>query len=223
MRGSVRFERLIAILIIAACIGCSKAPSVKPAEKPEKAEELEKELAPIRSRNVGKGTDWGKLERECLDLIGDFNSPANLGRIYATIARIYSEKGYTSSEVQIPKVIEYSKKALEYPLDVPTQCHMYGRWGGALMAQGLRGPEEDRVLMRRKAIVPVLRGLKLALDQKAPKEIQEVPAVDMFDFSGPESHPSYQKMLKEHEEQVAARKKADLLNTLYSERWASDA
>jgi len=49
MRGSVRFERLIAILIIAACIGCSKAPSVKPAEKPEKAEELEKELAPRRT------------------------------------------------------------------------------------------------------------------------------------------------------------------------------
>lgn len=229
MRQSIRLESLAAVLIIVGCLGCSKAPSEKPAEEAEKvkgaeelkkAQELKKKLGPIRVQNVGKGTDWAKLEAECLELTRDFNSPANLGRIYATIAGIYSDAGFTSKDVQLPKTIEYAKKALEYPLDVPTQCHMYGRWGDVLFGQAFDGPKEDMALMRREAIVPILRGLKIALDHNAPKESQNPPPVHLFDIGGPKDSPAYQRMVKKHEEQLAARKKVDLLNTLYSERWA---
>ncbi len=220
MRGLVSFNWVTAVLVIAACIGCSKAPSVKPAEKAEKVEELKKKLAAIRSQNVGKGTDWAKLEGECLELIKDFNSPANLGKIYATIVRIYSDTGFTSRDVQLPKTIEYAKKALEYPLDVPTKCHMYGKWAGALIAKALHGPEEDMIEIRREAIVPILRGFKLALDNKAPKEMQEPLGVDLFTLIGDINSPANQNLLRKHKEQLAARKKVDLLNTLSLERWA---
>ena len=167
---------------------------------------------------MGRGTDWARLEAECLELIEDFNSPANLGKIYATIAGIYSDTGFTSKDVQLPKTIEYAKKALEYPLDVPTKCHMYGRWADVLIVKALRGPQEDMVEKRREAIVPILQGLKLALDYNAPKEMPKPLAVDLFTLRGDINSPANQKMLKKHEEQVAARKKADFLETLYFKR-----
>ncbi len=229
MRESVRFEWLTVILIIACCVGCSKAPSVKPpeelektekAEESEKAQELEKGLAAIRSQNVGKGTDWAKLEAESLELAKDFDSPADLGRIYATIARIYSDAGFTSKDAQIPKTIEYAKKALGYPLDVPTQCYMYGKWGGALIAKSSGYPKEEMAKVRREAVVPILRGLKLALDNKAPKEIQEPPLFKIFHLYGQKNSPYNQKQLKKQEEQVAIQEKVKLLNELYIQRLA---
>lgn len=227
MRRSIRLEWLAAILVIAGCLGCSKAPPEKPREESEKtegteelkkAQELDKKLAPIRGQGMRAGTDWAKLETECLELVEDFNSPENLGAIYATIVRIYSGKGFTSKDVQLPKTIEYAKKALEYPLDVPTKCHMYGRWGDVLIVQALDGPEEDMIKKRREAIVPILQGLRLALDNRAPKEIQKLPAVDPFILRGDANSPANQRRLKKHEEQLAARKKVDFLNALYYER-----
>ncbi|MDH4239907.1 MAG: hypothetical protein OEW48_10115, partial [Phycisphaerae bacterium] len=188
----------------------------------ESQELLKQQLARIRAKNIGKGTNWEKLETECLALIKDYNSPPDKGRIYATIARIYAEKSYSSSseDVRIPKAIKYCKKALQHPLEATTACEMYGSWAGALMVKYFNCAESEFVKRRREAIIPCLTGLKLALDNKAPKERQKVPPVDILNFHGPKTHPIYQKLLKEHNEQLAKHRKAMLLNELYFQRWA---
>jgi len=115
---------------------------------------------------------------------------------------------------------EYCKKALQHPLEATTACAMYGRWGGALIRKYWNCPENEFVKRRREAIIPCLTGLKLALDNKAPKKRQKVPMVEMFNFHGPRTHPLYQKLLKEHSEQLAKYRKARLQNELYWQRWA---
>ena len=216
MHRYIKFVLLTGIFAYLVCISSSQASSI------ESQERLKQQLARIRSKNRGKGTNWEKLETECLALIKDYNSPPDKGRIYATIARIYAEKGYSSSseDVRIPNAIKYSKKALQHPLEEITACEMYGRWAGALIVKYSKSAESEFVKRRREAIIPCLTGLKLALDNKAPKKRKKVPPVDMLSFHGPKTHPIYQKLLKEHNEQLAKRRKAMLLNELYFQRWA---
>jgi len=171
-------------------------------------------------KNKGEGTDWAKLEAECLKLVKDHNSPGESGKIYATIALIYSEKGYSSSEdLRIPKALKYCKKALEYPLEVTTACRMYGRWADSLMVTYWSYPEEEFVKRRREAIVLCLTGLKLALDNKAPKEYPKAPPVGKYHIH-PEKGPIYEEAVRKHKQQLAARKKWELENKLYFQRKA---
>jgi len=182
--------------------------------------ELEQKLADIRAQNKGKGTDWTKLEAECLELVKDHNSPTEKGEIYATIARIYSEKGYSSSvDIRIAKALKYCQKALEYPLEVTTACHIYGRLTGAMMVGFWERPKEEFIKIRQKTIVPCLTGLKLALDHKAPEQWKTPPGVMSIGGISPNS-PRYNEMKKKHEEQLLAQKKWEFENKLYFERKA---
>jgi len=216
MHRYIKFVLLTGIFAYLVFISSSEASSI------ESQERLKQQLARIRSKNIGRGTNWEKLETECLALIKDNNSPPNKGRIYATIALIYAEKGYSSSseDVRIPKAIKYCKKALQHPLEATTACEMYGRWAGALMVKYFNSAGSEFVKRRREAIIPCLTGLKLALDNKAPKKRQKLPPVNMLSFHGRKNHPIYKKLFKEHKEQLAKRRKAELQNELYWQRWA---
>jgi len=181
-------------------------------------EQLNQRLAAISSQNKGVG-DWGKLEAECLNLLKEYESPEDKGKIYAAIALTYSKSGYSSREdIRIPKSIKYCKKALQYPLEVTTACEMYGRWTGALMVKYWDSEKEEFVKRRQEAIVPCLTGLKLALDNKAPKKRQPPPAVGIYHISP--SSPHYQKVMKKYKEELAARKKWEFENKLYNSRRA---
>lgn len=208
-----KFKWTAGVVVFIMCFGCLEGFSMVSEE------ELNQRLATIRTKNKGEGSDWGKLEAECLKLVQDHNSPVQKGQIYTTIAFIYSEKGYSSpNDVRIPKALEYSKKALEYPLEVTTACEMYSRWAGSLMVQYWERTEGEFVKIRQEAIVPCLTGLKLALDNKAPKKRQTLPIINLFDYDGPETDPVYQEMLKKHKEQVANYKKVKVQNELYMQR-----
>ena len=185
----------------------------------EANEGLSQCLAAIRSQNKGKETNWAKLEAECLKLVKDHNSPEEKGKIYATIALIYAEKGYTSREdVRIPKALEYCKKALQHPLEATTACEMYGRWAGSLMVTYWSYPEQEFIKVRQEAIVPCLTGLKLALDNKAPKKWQPPPAVGKYNISP--NDPEYQRLMEKYKEEIATREKIMLQNKLYLQRKA---
>lgn len=184
-------------------------------------ERLNNRLAAIRSQNKGEGTDWAKLEAECLKLVEDHNSPPEKGKTYATIALIYAEKGYSSSkDVRIPKSIKYCKEALEYPLEVTTACEMYVRWAGSLIVTYWSHPEEEFIKVRQEAIVPCLTGLRLALDNKAPKEYPKAPPpVGKYDTHRGKG-PIYEETVRKHKQQLAAHKKWQFQERLYFQRKA---
>lgn len=180
-------------------------------------EELSQHLAKICSQERGEGTDWGKLEQECLKLLEEYDLPEDKGNIYATIALIYSKSGFSRKDIQVPKTIEYCKKALQYPLEVVTECNVYSEWVDALIAKSnLAG--ERFVGERQEIVILCLKGLKLALDNKAPKDRQPPPAVGRYTITPDDS--DYQKYMEKYKEGLAARKKWDFENKLYRQRKA---
>ena len=158
---------------------------------------IERQLAAITSKDKGEGTDVNSLESSCLELLSKYNSREDKGLIYSKIALMYSGKGYTSAnDARIAKTAEYCKKALDYPLDAVTACEMYGRWAGSLTVKYWKCTQEEFVKGRQDAIMPCLTGLKLALDNKAPKERQKLPVIQLFDHPGPTTDAVYQAMLR---------------------------
>lgn len=191
----------------------------------EPDEELERRLGAIRSKTIGKRvtTDWQtweKAEAQLRDLIKDYNSPIEKGKIYTTIARMYSQSGWRSSEdPRIPKAIKYCKEALQYPLDVIDACEMHGRLAGA-MVRYRDHTEEEFVKMRQEAITYCLTGLKLALDHNAPKDYPEPPPRMTVYHVIPEKGPIYEEAVRKNKEQLAAHKKWQFLEELYFQRKA---
>lgn len=199
------FKIIICILVfILTVTGYSKAY----------ADGLESELAKIDGRRAGTETPTKELELECLKLLGIYSAPAEQGKIYFEIAHIYGQSGMKEPL----KIIEYVKKALEYPLEPVTKARLYTYWGDAVQVanRGVRG--EALVKVRREAVVPYLEGLKFVLSYDLPDEKPDLPSIDLFDHPGPKSDPMYQAMFKEYERQVKVRKEANFLNEMIQER-----
>jgi hypothetical protein len=212
---------IAATIVFIVCFACSKGFSAE-ADK-----ELDNRLMAIRSQTGGKSvtTDWQaweKAEAQLLDLVKDHNSPEEKGRIYSTIARMYSQSGWRSSEdPRIPKAIKYCKEALQYPLDAIDGCEMNGRLADAMMDKYWgRRPNEEFVKMRQEAITYCLTGLKLAIDHNAPKEHPEPPPPMTVYHVNPDAGPLYEDAMRKNKEQLAARKKWDFLEKLYFQRLA---
>lgn len=189
---------------------------------------LERRLVEIRAGSRTASEDPCALEAKCLLLLGDYSAPSQRGMIYATMASVYSERGYPSSlgenkqQQQLAKTTEYAKKALEHPLDALTACRMYGALGDAITISGRRGPVDRWPEVRREAIVPCLKGLKLALDNKAPKDRPSPPLVTIRHVLSGSSTltPQDANETARRERQLAARKEYEHLRDLHVQRQA---
>jgi hypothetical protein len=187
-------------------------------------EVLKKQLMEIRAGGRTIAEDSAALESRALQLIRDHNTPSEKGMIYATIASVYSDRGFGSSDEgqrRAGKTIEYAKKALDYPLDVLTACRVYGRLTGGLSATGMRGAPKDRWReVRREAVVPCLKGLKLALDNKAPRERPKPPPQVPIPSGPTFDERVLEEWKRKHEGHALAVKQYWYLSELYEQRWA---
>ena len=147
------------------------------------------------------------LETECLTLIPDHNAPSDKGKIYAAMAFIYSDRGYGPDDDpnMAAQAFRYAVKALEYPLDPLTACYMHARASDALVAQFRSDPNKPFREAREQAADLCLKGLKLALDNNAPKEYPNAPAA--FSSINIELGTPLQRMIKLHNRQIEARGK----------------
>jgi len=221
MRKYIKFTWLMGTIIFTICVACLTGFSKQTDE------EFERRIMAIRRQTMGKRvtTDWQTWERveaQLLDLIKDYNLPAEKGKIYSTIARAFSQSGWrlSSEDPRIPKAIKYCKEALQHPLDVIDGCYMYGTLTDALLIKYRRRPEEEFVKIRQEAITYCLTGLKLALDCNAPKEYPESPGRMTVPHILPQEGPIYEEAMRKYKEQLAARKKWDFLEKLYFQRKA---
>ncbi len=188
-------------------------------------EEFKKQLLRIRNKSISTDTLEGRalLEENCLKLVKDHNSPTGKGMIYATITLLYSRKGLrlpNENETRLAKIFEYGKKAIEQPIpDVLISCEVHGRLAGAMFVKAKEGPQEKFAETRREAIIPCLKGLKLALYNKAPKKRPEMPP-PMFvpNILTPHKGPAYKKARENYKKQLAQWKQYRHLCALYKER-----
>ena len=198
-KNRLRWIAIITIIIV--CIMASKGYSIDPNVS------LEKNLTRITSQDKGKGTDVQKLEDQCLEMLRDHNTPESKGKIYVNIASMYASAGYSSpNDIRIAKTTEYCKKALEQPLDTLTTCEMYSHLSGSQIAPYWNGSETEFAKARKESIVTCLKGLKLVLDNNAPKELGKSPVETVYNYDGP--NDSVRKEIqKKMNEQAAAHKK----------------
>jgi hypothetical protein len=190
-------------------------------------ENFKKQLLRIRSKGIEASTlkDSEALEAHALDLLKDHNTPTEKGMIHAAICLGYSAKGYSSSNergVRLGKTIEYGKKALQNPLpDVQLSCRVHGSVAGAMFIKAREGPPERFAEGRREAIVTCLKGLKVALDNKAPRERPDFPP-PMFvpHIITPNKGPKYQEAMAKYRKQLAEWERFRYLCKLYNERHA---
>lgn len=212
------FKWLAVAIILTICFACFQGFSV------DAGDQLSERLGAIRSqkRELGKWADWEKQEAQFLELIKDYNSPAEKGKIYTTIARLYSQEGwrFQSEDPRIPKAIKYCKEALQYPLEVTAACEMHGSLADAMLIRYRNRTKEEFVKIRQEAIVSCLTGLKLALDNNAPKEHPESPGRMRVPHVHPEKGPIYEEAMRKYKEQLAAHKKWLFLENLYFQRKA---
>ena len=139
--------------------------------------DLDRQLQAIRYTEWKDGTDSAITEAMCLALVDDHYSPADIGKIYSTIALIYSDRGYGPDvDSNTPaRAYHFSTYALEYPLEPLTACHMYTRAADALVAQSRHNPTKPLVEVREEAIELCLKGLKLATENNALIEYPKPP------------------------------------------------
>ncbi len=199
---------MIVIVFIMSSDGYSKDPNVL----------LEKNLSEIVAKDRGGGTDIKKLEDDCLSLLSDNNSPEEKGIIYSKIALMYAGKGYSSpNDIRIQKTTEYSMKALGHPLDVVTSSKIYACLADSQIAPYWHSSHTEFIKARREAILTILSGIKLVLENNAPKYIKEPPPpVGKYEVDS--TSPDYEKVVKKHDEQMAARKKWEFEQNLYFQR-----
>lgn len=206
----IRVCRLSSALLLCAllmCFVCASADNVS---------HLDRRLRTIRYRE--RKDDTEQLEMECLNLIEDHNSPLEKGKIYSTMTYLYSDIGYGPDDdpnIAI-KTFQYSMKALTYPLDPQTACYMYTRGSDAVVAQSWRNPEKSFLEIRGKAIELCLKGLKITLDNKAPKEYPQYPEIDTSISS--EREPSSERLTQIQTRQIEAHEKWLYKTELYSLR-----
>jgi hypothetical protein len=215
----------ITTIIVCIMASTSKGFPLSPWD----ATPLDINLMRIISQDKDEGTDIQKLEDQCLLLLNDYNSPEDKGKIYANIAFMYSGHGYSSlKSIRIAKTEEYCWKALEYPLDTITTCETYASLSGSQIAPYYERPAEEFAKARKESIVTCLTGLKLVLDNNAPKELEEQqvhrPPI-VLTHTGDPNDPHYKKRLKEvtkwNEELMAEHKKEKLEQELYILRRAA--
>jgi hypothetical protein len=167
---------------------------------------LQNRLAEIAAGNKGKVADLTKLETNCLALLEDYKSTAQKGKIYAAIAKAYSNKGFSSrKDIRVAKSVNYCKKALEQPLDVITSCEMYSRLADSMMVGFWELPHDQFIELRREVTVVCLKGLKIALDNNAPDAVPDPPSTSLHNVGSNAS--DRKKIMEEYKAKRAVRRK----------------
>ena len=127
-------------------------------------------------------------EKLCAKLLLQYsNSPEALGKIYLSLA-LNNEYRH---EYDIPKIIENSQKALQYPLEVIDACQACDRLAGGLRMKmfnarhGSSPRERERAesVMRKQILDVYLYGLKFVLTHAKILQKQELPFMALGDVA----------------------------------------
>ncbi len=169
--------------------------------------DFDRKLRDVRYTEWKDDTDSTLLEAKCLALRVRHNSPSEIGKIYSTIAFLYSDRGYGPGDDPniAARAYHFSMIALEYPLEPLTACDLYTRAADALMRQARRDPNRPLEKIREEAIELSLKGLKLAIENDAPIEYPKPP--DKVRNVGFAYEKRLEQLVQDHRHQAEAYEK----------------
>lgn len=153
------------------------------------ADQLEVALVDLSSRINGSQTPMESMEKEYLDLTKLHETPEELGRIYAALADSYCQSGLRDPE----SVIKYAEKALEYPLEPLNRMETYSDLGSALKCLESEKSTSLKDEPPCPDITPYLKALRVAVEEKVPDEVPEIPRPRVIAGVFSKSDPIYQE------------------------------
>jgi len=137
-----------------------------------RAETLKEKLYVLDQMRAFDKTPFDLIENEAAVLLKEYPSPEDQALIYFTLAEIYAQSGQ-----RMEKIAAYAEKAVSEGLDPARTMLVYVYWGDSIQllqgGVGVRGAALAEA--RRQAVMPYLLGLKVAIDQGVPDQVQEPP------------------------------------------------
>jgi len=194
---------------------------IPPEEPKEYRPELRAVLNKLDGYRTGSRASLLEMDRLAAKLFQEFPDPVERGQIYYQLAHVHGQSGLHFPE----KVREYSRKALELPLQPEQRFTLYVYWGDAHRVErgAVSAPEK-----RRRAAVRYLEGLKLLLPYKLPDKAPELPVVNKLGAHMPSGDPADPTFLREmqrylrekdaHDKAWAARLQAEFIGKLVWQR-----
>jgi hypothetical protein len=159
-----------------------------------RAETLKEQLYAIDQMRAFDKTPFEAVEKKADVLLKEFSSPEDQALIYFTVAEVYAQSG----QVMPQKTSEYAKKAVSAGLDPTRSMLAYLYWGDSIQVlhRGVGGAALADA--RREAVMPYLLGLKVAVEQKVPDEVQDPPILRV-----PPAGPDDSAIVKEERRRYA--------------------
>ncbi len=148
---------------------------------------------------AGRDTPAAEVEAQGQALLQKYSDGDSQGRICFRMAVIFGVSGPVAD-----KTIEYTQKALAWPLKPEARLLMFTYWGDAL--QVVRGPVAGDKLppVRREAAMPYLQGLKETLKYNLPDDPPKIPGGGTFiNFEGSGPIPQGVQRARRAEEERA--------------------
>ncbi|MGA2060996.1 MAG: hypothetical protein ABSG67_10980 [Thermoguttaceae bacterium] len=163
----------------------------------------------------GKNTPFDEVEKRGKELLAEYTTPEEQAQIYYELTEMHGQTGMVHADL----VVQYAQKALALPVDAFQRFRLYVFWGDAIFIGNIHKPTQQQTPfyeIRKVAVRPYLEGLKEMQAYKIPEQRPNFPGVDSYDIVAPENSPVYQRFKKQHDDQMAARKKAEFDEKLWS-------
>lgn len=143
-----------------------------------------------------------EIDRAGEELLRMHSDAGDQARIHFLLAHLHAQTGLKSPEA----LIHHAKKASELPLDLVLRVKLYLYWGDALQVSNAGVTGDTLAEKRGEVVVPYLIGLNELANTDLPDTPPRLPQV--FKFVIPAGAPGYEETVQEHEQALAAWRKA---------------
>ena len=197
-------------LALCAAMSCVSPQTAWPA--PE--EPLPVALRKLEQLRNGPKTPFAEVDRHAAELLKSHLDPKGQGQIYYELAHIDAQSGLARPQM----VIDYAKKALQFPLDPLQRLRLYVYWGDATL---VRKPTDPLPGRRREAVPIYLQGLMemhaFTAPPVAPQPTEVVPPQKPPEAATRAANPAKGKSphklttkeaIEQHERQLAPPRQA---------------
>jgi hypothetical protein len=171
--------------------------------------ELKQDLARLAVLRKGRDTPLRRVDELGQELLKKYPGPKEQGAIYYQLAHIHAQSGVREPD----RIIEYARKALDFPLEPSQRMRLYVYRGDAIQVKQARSPVAT---WRKEAALPYLQGLKGTLRYRLPEIPPELPIVAAYDVDGPPAE--VEKFRQEHERAVASYQEAEFQRDMIRHR-----
>lgn len=157
----------------------------------------------------GPKTPFPQADKIAADLLKKYPDPKDQGQIYFVLVQVY---GQSAGPAQ--RIIDYAKKALQFPLEPAQRSRLHTYWGNSLFMLEPADPVPER---RKAAAAVFLEGLRELDKLNLPEEPPAVPLLTL-DSVETTSETTGREAKEQNRRDVAAVEQARFVRAMIRQR-----